>query len=122
MREIKFRAWHKVEKIMGKVEGFNDMNAPDDDEYKYCVCCSSSESNMLGANGKAEGCCWRQKNIVLMQYTGLKDKNGKEIYEGDVLRGGSREVYWDECSVGFQGFPHGVQEIIGNIHENPKLI
>ena len=80
---------------------------------------------------------------VLMQYTGLKDKNGKEIYEGDILGGVyespifyclkckcfqleftdfgcaacTGDVHWAEIAE-----DDGKLEVIGNIHENPELI
>ena len=58
MREIKFRAWDKNNKAM-----FNEV--------------------AISKNGK---CAISQEDIFeLMQYTGLKDKNGKEIYEGDIV-------------------------------------
>lgn len=69
----------------------------------------------------------------LMQYTGLKDKNGVEIYEGDILRRENMiyEVEWDVERVGLEPFTSGdgwgrkvpAEEclIIGNIYNNPEL-
>ncbi|MGG3042591.1 YopX family protein [Bacillus anthracis] len=65
MREIKFRAWVlKDEALDGLMENTMeyDVESFHDPLYEY-----------------------KRGNIILMQYTGLKDKNGKEIYEGDIL-------------------------------------
>ena len=76
------------------------------------------------------------EEIVLMQYTGLKDKNGKEIYEGDILNGDFPDVvFWDNDR-GQWGLRNSENpddtlweikrdnnpEIIGNIYENPELL
>ena len=76
------------------------------------------------------------------QFTGLTDKNGKKIFEGDILFDGvlNYTVKYSPCSCGFEAFGKGVDgiwslshlahkgncgreiEIIGNIHDNPELI
>ena len=113
MREIKFRAWDKEDKKMSS---------------NWCAL------NILKAIDEG-----RNKDIkVLMQYTGLKDKNGKEIYEGDILKGDWSIV--DDIEVGEVEFYGGVFrfkpagqplsygyylkecEIIGNIYENKELL
>lgn len=76
---------------------------------------------------------------IVEQFTGLKDINGAEIFEGDIVKYGDNvgEVFYDsECACfnvsgfynGSQDYPtmafneHAVMEVIGNIHENPELL
>lgn len=68
-REIKFRAWDASGQYFKPLEDEGDYYFRDDD-------------NGLCLYDKWGKC----KNTILMQYTGLKDKNGKEIYEGDIVR------------------------------------
>jgi hypothetical protein len=80
---------------------------------------------------------WLSKSLIWQQFTGLKDKNGKEVYEGDILKyeetGSFGVMTWLGKTAQF-GFSNGwanpvhgyanVNEavIIGNIFENPELI
>jgi uncharacterized phage protein (TIGR01671 family) len=116
MREIKFRVWDKVQNIMR-----TDL-------------LSLSVNDALGKTiFFREGGYLNQENAEIMQYTGLKDKNGKEIYEGDICRVeyvGCREIKFEKGGFYFgEGTPMSnfsswseKIEIIGNIYENPELI
>ena len=156
MREIKFRAWLKEQKKMVHPRGELTVYFT---EYPASGCEFENVEEMALATStlKSGGqryddwcrCGFEQDEIELMQYTGLKDKNGKEIYEGDIVKVcsdifGKVECYdrpevvkWDEELAGFQPFiecsgqieityvnstkPEHL-EVIGNIHENPKLL
>ena len=116
-REIKFRAWDKDSKkmLIPLSPVWFEENSWSDEDFAVC----------------ADNC-----NHVLMQFTGLHDKNGKEIYEGDVMRVkalGNPEninpVVWDsensQCSmINWPMTPYSASfsEVIGNIYENPDLL
>lgn len=148
-REIKFRAWIKPGIMKYDVVPF---------QWDYCInrmvhkCIESNGEGMLGSEGtraKFEVSGFSYNGSVekcLMQFTGLKDKTGKDIYEGDIIEQDNnkewREVVGydkENAAFGFitdenkctnwahgwgesQGFTIEHMEVIGNIYENPDLL
>ena len=132
MREIKFRAWKHSSKKMYFV---TNMIWKED-----WIGVNSTDS--IGINYVDNHC---PNEYELMQYTGLKDKNGVEIYEGDILQHSYKPIGKTEPNVrifkvvfgdgAFQQYEPGDAEnaldiwyewfeleIIGNIYENPELL
>jgi uncharacterized phage protein (TIGR01671 family) len=122
-REIKFRAWDTERKIMTEDFGLKDFDGD------YFI---PDGVNLVFDR--------ERKNAELMQYTGLLDRNGKEIYEGDILKITDENtpgtVIWDAHLAAYyiqwvgEGVAdrlcdyrqHNTPEIIGNVYETPNLL
>lgn len=123
MREIKFRAW---DKRLNKIRPIEEINF---DRMEVAFNDTGKEDNYKFDYASFE-------EIKLMQYTGLEDKNGKGICEGDILK--IVDSSGDDVIISVQ-FLYGTfvdsyfhwtlgnikmykREIIGNIYENPELL
>ena len=127
-REIKFRVWDKLWKEMSYIDL---CDLAEGDDYWY-----DGETSVWEVMNDATN---EQRRYVIQQYTGLKDKNGKEIYEGDVLNNTAvnfkfivkfentkyilQKLEYPDDALDMNDYFHRIPtmfEVIGNIYEREK--
>ena len=121
MKELKFRIWNN---------SHNEFIRPDYGLIGFCYPLDGRIAVLTSNGDPIEDC-------VIEQYTGLKDKNGKEIYEGDIVEYdwyiiSDKPAYRTKEQVTFDDMGARLGndrirnclnvEVIGNIHENPDLL
>lgn len=132
-REIKFRLWSKICKIFIETNNPNLEFVINNNGYLYSI------ENFYG-----EIYVLPQMDIEVLQFTGLQDINGKEIYEGDILKYnfpydgrlkhispvtyletqasfGLKDIYGNEIPL-YRITANNYFEVVGNIYENPELL
>jgi len=136
-REIKFRAWYGG-KMLHNVAVIGGIAMREENPKGDCV--------VRGEDGTVGYTDWATyqplQGAILMQFTGLKDKNGVEIYEGDIVDTGDKDFGFKTLPVVFREccftYPHSTQPlsthaelvakdgegitVIGNIHDNAELL
>jgi uncharacterized phage protein (TIGR01671 family) len=149
MRKIKFRAWDKENKIMIdwsciNQTAFNNINILyeykqiENDYEKFSDIEKAIKKALNTGNHIKQSFLYKifhNPNLILMQYTDLKDKNGKEIYENDIVQYCDENIGIVKYDLNFVEFNCGDHynnflcknneefiKIIGNIYENKELL
>lgn len=137
MREIKFRAWDKTTKKYWNIDKWHF-----EDEYLDLI-----EPGVSICDSHIKQIWRKRRDVELTQYTGLKDVNGKDIYEGDIVNvtwsrydteGRNYAIAYDPNNDGYPAFDFvdwyedmnglscayidGQITVIGNRFENPELL
>lgn len=131
MREIKFRAWHDKDKAMYEFQTTGDhagqflwREVPRDEDMTR---------RPTIRHYKDWSCLEFDSQFHVMQFTGLLDKNGKEIYEGDIYEYQHvlGKEYWSVDKIEWQENMAGwgidkrdskLSVVIGNVYQNPELL
>ena len=129
MRDIKFRAWNKEKNIM--------CYENEDNSSRYLDGWDASDIQVINQTLNSD---FTKETYDFMEFTGLKDKNGKEIYERDIVKIIVNNNIEKTCVVEYKNgifgvmfskqaeltaFPHfhnTTFEVIGNIYENGELL
>ncbi|WP_258522748.1 YopX family protein [Levilactobacillus brevis] len=129
----KFRVWDETQHKMLQVDCIEFI-----DGKAYWVEASPADGNVQGGN---DGPVGDNSQLKLEQYTGLKDANGKEIYEGDIVKSsykyaqpkisqvimedGNSYILGEDLATGNEMLVSdhiNEIEVIGNVHTNPELL
>jgi len=136
MKTTKFRAWHNGQMYDVNTLGLNLKGINPGMSFAHKEHQSSLKMR--------QDCILFDEETIFMQFTGLKDKNDKEIYEGDIIRikhphkdrtfigvveyidyiFGCKDFYFPHFDIPWHIFSEGTEciEIIGNIYENPEKL
>lgn len=130
MRELKFRAWCKDNMEMAYA---HERSGCSDYYFDF-------RDNCFQLMMPVDGDYPAKVDSIIMQYTGLKDKNGKDIYEGDILTHktdknmivvfndkfasfGLTKIGWMHIHFFGEAISDSLEcEVVGNIYENPELL